>query len=314
MKASASIETQRGFSLIELMISIALGLLLISLVVPVFVSNVQTFNFSTGVSRSQESARAALTELSRNIRMVGYTGCNSREIPIVNSTGIELFNLSPSLRGHERSGTEAVPELQGANVTLTPAADAITLKTLVDVKAVVTAPVPIAAQQVEVRSGHSVVAGDTIYIGDCEAGTVVKVAQASAERLTLATPLMGARRYAAGVDLHKVEVVTYFLAESQLHTNNQSTAPSSLWRRVNTDEPQELVVGVQSLQFLYGFDTSGDGAANLFATASALGNPDHRVIIVRFQAVTNSVDSVGGEGVISKPFAISVSVRNNVSS
>lgn len=314
MNALTATHRQTGFSLIELMISITLGLVLLGLAVPAFISNVQAFNFSTGVSRTQENARAALGELSRNIRMVGYTGCNSRDLPIVNLTGNGLYDMTPGLTGHERTGAEAIPRLDQVGITLTEAADAITLRTLSDADTVITAPIATAAQTVQIKSGHSVVAGDTIFIGDCEGAAVVAVAHVDASRLTLATPLTGVKRFSAGVDIYKVEVATYFLADSQLHTNNRSAVPTSLWRRINNDDPQELVVGVQALQFVYGVDTTGDGVANVFDTADALASLMHDVTIVRFRAITNSVDAVGSEGIISRPFSISVSFRNKVSS
>lgn len=304
---------QSGFSLIELMIAVTLGLVLVGLVLPVFITNVQTFNFSKGVARTQESARAALGEVARHIRTVGFTGCNSRDIAIVNLSGNAAYNLAPGLIGYERTADESIPLLDAGDVTLTSAADAITLKSLLGANVSVAAPIPIGAQQVSVNSGHTVVAGDVIFIGDCEDGAIVSVSNASATRLTLATALTNTRRFGSSVAIYKVEVVTYFLATSQLHTNNRNAAPSSLWRKINGEDAQELLVGIESLQLLYGLDTDGDGAANIFDTADALGSGTDHIAIVRFQAVTNSVDEMGGEGTISRPFTISVSLRNKVS-
>lgn len=313
MNRSFNQSRQRGFSFIELMIAVTLGMVLMGLVIPLFISNVQTFNFSKGVARTQETARAALGEMARNIRTVGYTGCNSRDIPLVNLSGNAAYDLAPSLIGYERAGAMPIPALEAPGLALTPAADAITLKSLVDANVSVAARIPPATQQVQVKSGHSVVAGDILFIGDCEGGAIVSVSSVADTQLTLATALPATRRFGSGVAIYKVEVATYFLAISQLHTNNKDAAPSSLWRKVNNDDPQELIVGIEALQLLYGLDTNGDGAANIFDTADALGGDTNRVVIVRLQAVTNSVDEVGSEGTISRPFTISVSLRNKVS-
>lgn len=310
MTVAVTYSRQTGFTLVELMISITLGLLLMSLVVPAFIGNMQTFKFSTGVARTQETARAALGEMARNIRMVGYTGCNSRDLKVVNLTGDTMYDVAPGVFGYERKGAESIPGLENAGVTLTDAADVITLKTLADAGAKLAAPVAASATEISIRSGHSLAAGDTVFIGDCEGGTIVGVTSVSDGKLTLASALPSGKRLRAATAIYRVEVATYFLAASQLYVNNRNAAPSSLWRKINNGEAEELVVGVETLQLLYGLDTNGDGAANVFDTAEALGDQTHQVVVVRFQAVTNSIDSVGSAGTISRPFTISVSLRN----
>lgn len=313
MNRTYSRPEQLGFSLVELMISVALGLVLVGLLLPAFVGNIQTFNFSKGVARTQENARAALGEMARNIRTIGFTGCNSRGIPIVNLSGNAIYDLAPSLIGYERTGDESIPLLEAAGVALTPTADAITLKSLVDANISVASGIPLASQQIQVKSGHTVIAGDILFIGDCEGGAIVPVNSVGDTQITFATALPSMQRFGSGAAIYKLEVATYFLATSQLHTNNKNAAPSSLWRKINGDDAQELIVGVEALQLLYGLDTDGDGAANIFDTANALGSGIDHVAIIRVQAVTNSVNEVGGEGAINRPFTISVSLRNRVS-
>ena len=68
----------RGFSLIELLIAIALGLLLTAAVGFLYVSNAKLFRKQDDDSRLQETARAAMDTLGYHIRMAGYvdTGGN----------------------------------------------------------------------------------------------------------------------------------------------------------------------------------------------------------------------------------------------
>ena len=66
-----------GFSLVELMISLALGSVVTMGVVQLFVANAETHRLLQGQSRLQESARFALDFIGRDVRKAGYRGCFS---------------------------------------------------------------------------------------------------------------------------------------------------------------------------------------------------------------------------------------------
>ena len=74
-------DAQAGFSLIELMISMVLGLLVLGAAIAVFQSNQSTFNANEGQNRIQEGARAAYEMISRDIRAAGGTACSKQARP-----------------------------------------------------------------------------------------------------------------------------------------------------------------------------------------------------------------------------------------
>lgn len=67
----------RGFSLVELMISMLLGLVIIGAATGVILANRQSYRTNEGLSQIQESARTAFELLSRDIRQAGVTGCSN---------------------------------------------------------------------------------------------------------------------------------------------------------------------------------------------------------------------------------------------
>lgn len=81
-------QKQRGLTLIELMISMALGLALTVGAISIFQQNKQTYNFQESISRVQESARFAMNIMARDIRSSGFRGCRSR-LAGSNSTGVD---------------------------------------------------------------------------------------------------------------------------------------------------------------------------------------------------------------------------------
>lgn len=70
-----------GFSLIELMIAMALGLLVLGAAIAVFQSNQRTFSANEGQNRIQEGARAAYEMMARDIRAAGGTACSKLARP-----------------------------------------------------------------------------------------------------------------------------------------------------------------------------------------------------------------------------------------
>ena len=79
-------HVQAGFGLIELMISLVLGLLVLGAAIAVFQSNQRTFNANEGQNRIQEGARAAYEMMSRDIRAAGGTACSKLARPAEDHT------------------------------------------------------------------------------------------------------------------------------------------------------------------------------------------------------------------------------------
>lgn len=68
----------RGFTLIELMIAMLLGLLVVAAAGAIFVSNRQTYIATESLGRVQESARTAFELMARDIREAGGNPCDRR--------------------------------------------------------------------------------------------------------------------------------------------------------------------------------------------------------------------------------------------
>lgn len=68
-------HSQRGLSLIELMVSLALGLIITLGVTNIFISARATYSAQNSSAAMQEDARYMLSRLSQELRMVGMYGC-----------------------------------------------------------------------------------------------------------------------------------------------------------------------------------------------------------------------------------------------
>ena len=72
MKTPTSHKTASGFTLVELLVSIVLGLILVAVMLNVYLGSKATYNKQEDVSRLQENGRVALDVLGRTIRVSGF--------------------------------------------------------------------------------------------------------------------------------------------------------------------------------------------------------------------------------------------------
>jgi len=77
----------RGFTLIEILISLVIGLVLMTGVVSLMINSKRAYNVQTDLAGLQESARFAVDFIAKDARMAGYGGC-SGGLPI----GIQGLN------------------------------------------------------------------------------------------------------------------------------------------------------------------------------------------------------------------------------
>ncbi len=75
MTAGVQARLQQAFSLVELMIAMAVGLLLVLAVIQVFLASRQSFVVQQEMAALQENARFVLSRLSRDLRQAGMFGC-----------------------------------------------------------------------------------------------------------------------------------------------------------------------------------------------------------------------------------------------
>ena len=75
-------RASRGFTLIEMMISILVGLIVLAAVTMLYLGSSQSARFQTSVQRMEENGRIAIELLSRNLRMAAYDDpLNTFEVP-----------------------------------------------------------------------------------------------------------------------------------------------------------------------------------------------------------------------------------------
>ncbi|MFT4629028.1 MAG: type IV pilus assembly protein PilW [Arenicella sp.] len=96
---------QQGYTLVELLVAITLGLLLSAAVVQSYMATRQTSRITEGVSRIQENARFGLHFLTTDIRDAGYSGCIGRIRNKLNGDPSNFLSFKAPVQGWEYTGT-----------------------------------------------------------------------------------------------------------------------------------------------------------------------------------------------------------------
>lgn len=102
-------RNQKGFSVLELLIALALGLLVVAGIIQLFVGNSRTYEIVNAQSRLQENARFAFDFISERARSAGYFGCAPEDTKIARHlTGnwnlIPEYNITEPVDGWESNG------------------------------------------------------------------------------------------------------------------------------------------------------------------------------------------------------------------
>jgi prepilin-type N-terminal cleavage/methylation domain-containing protein len=83
------LQSQRGFSLMEIMVSLVIGMLILAGILYVYLGNFASFRWNSQMARLQEDGRFAMSLLEDDLRMAAYAGCTR--------TGLDFLDLgSPS--------------------------------------------------------------------------------------------------------------------------------------------------------------------------------------------------------------------------
>lgn len=96
-------RSDRGSTLVELMIALAIGLVITAAAIGVMLSNRQTYDTTEGLSRIQESARIAFELMARDIREAGLNSCGgARQFVNILSSPSSLWwtDWNEGLRGY----------------------------------------------------------------------------------------------------------------------------------------------------------------------------------------------------------------------
>ncbi|QSX75155.1 prepilin-type N-terminal cleavage/methylation domain-containing protein [Lysobacter arenosi] len=179
-----------GFSLIELMISLVLGLLVVAAAGTLFMANRQTYTATESLGRLQENARVAFELMSRDVREAGGNFCGAPLASTVNVLvpgGAWYTDFSGGVRGYP--GDTAFPDSAfgtGA-AQRTAGTDAIELKSAFADPVTIESDNPTTGTITLNSADHGFAVGDIAVACDSNHAAIFQVTTAGAETIEHAT-------------------------------------------------------------------------------------------------------------------------------
>ncbi|QPK64184.1 PilW family protein [Methylomonas sp. LL1] len=330
---SINLRKNSGFSLVELMIALLLGLFLIGGVISVFLSNRVAYRQNENLARIQENARYAFEVMGRDIREAGGIACGSNLLTanVLNDKSTTWWaNWGDGLQGYE--GDETLPaKANGTGATDRVAGtDAVVIHTGTDDNGVtITEHNPASAQFKVNTTAHGIVDGDVLLVCDYKQAAIFQTTNASSTNVTIVhntgTGTPGNCSKGLGYPTVCTALGTPYtfeggglmtkLAANAWYIGFNGRGGRSLYRVSGTPTPvaEEIAEGVTDLQIQYLAKDAGGSLPASYVDADAITDWT-RVVATRLVFTIQSLENVGTDAQpLERTWNVVVSLRNRVS-
>lgn len=302
----------QGFSLVEVMIAMAIGLIVIAGVTAVLISSSTIYKSASNRARVQENSRFTLGTMQDDIHMAGYMGCfNINMFPSRYTNLASGANFISDYRsvvgGFEANGAGFAPALNaaiGAVGGRTPLAgsDVLTVRIPTGPSLPLSGAMPTATAPIPLASVEGLTVGGLAVVSDCAYANVFGVTQIPATKMVAhaanrnsSAALTRVFSNASRATVTPIATVSYFVANA----SNNVPGNHALFRQEGSGAAEEVADGVEQMQLEYGVDTDNprDNAVNQFVTANNIGAGT--VVAVKVSVLLRS----GENNVVRRPQA-----------
>ena len=316
-------SSQRGTSLVEVLVTLVLGLVVSAGAIAMVISNREAYRSTEALSRIQESTRMAFELMSRDLRAVGINACNGGRSRVLNLLAdpstrwwSNWSDTTRGLRGFNNTeastaaiiGTEERQRVTGTDLveTIHGGTAAMSVSVHNDATSTLTLATP-----------HTLASGDLVVLCDFENSAIFQVSAVDASTnsvvhdigtgspsncssgLAFRTPLVcdgltGVRKvFPPGSQLMRLQAAAWFVGNNARGSNTNS--PTSLYRvsvgntGTGSAAPvaEEIVEGVRDMQITYRLPSGG----YVSATDITALNRWNEVVAIQIELVIDAPDT-----------------------
>ncbi|WP_162824648.1 PilW family protein [Saccharospirillum mangrovi] len=322
-------ETQQGFSLLELLIAMALSLLVIGGVVTLLIDAQRSQMLLQQQTRLQESARLALDIVLADLRQSGHAGCDWTSINIANVVAPDSSNYLPPF-----------PIVSGSNnvedygFDVVDGTDVLTLTVLEsDPSWVISNQTSdadstdftlTAGSRIDAKYDNRILA---VVDSDCSQLSLFRATRNSSSSISTHSDncTHQLRGHFDCSDTSAASSDSQFSPDSRLYLFTQHSyaireqedddVKTILLGRINSDANSEVLVeGVTDLQLRYGLDTNDDDAVDRFVDAQHIRDSAtlnfSQVVSVEIDVTVTSESPLKNGEPLSATLSSSVYLRN----
>ena len=299
-----------GFTLVELMVAITIGLIILAVLSQVYVGSKRTYRSQEALSRLQENGRYAIDFLGRDLRVAGYMGCigpgaafNNIAKPITGWTPLNTTTTPPTLEGIIGYAQASVPS-SGFPVTKAEVkanTDVIEIQHFSATGAKVTVsssstPLPTTANVQIASNPLSFQTSEVLVASDCASADIFAATTVSlgTGKVTIAHAIASntnnntSKPYADNAEIMRIETSVYYISSSTGACPQDSLCRKRLGFYLSTDGNhfctnaasgtsygfcvEQVAEGVEDMQVLYGVNTtnSPNNTADKFVSAATI--------------------------------------------
>jgi len=332
-----ALAARRGFTLVELMVGLAVGLFVSVIAISLFVSSRKLQAVNSSSNRMAENARLAFDLLHKDLRLTGFRGCSDdftrAPVSTLNSSNGAFIVAAEGIRAYTGTGAGFTPALPAVLTVTSPSrpaprnnSDVISVRVPVDAASlalVATMGSNTDAPNVgtDTAGANLIDSGDVVMMSNCKSAVLFQVTGAADPGTTGLLPHatgggfypgnastdLGIRYNRSDTALYRVQTRHYYVAPS--------AAPSragtfSLWR-VTVPTPagaaaaEEIVPGIERLNVTFGLESGAvpDRAVDRYVAAAGVGAHWNNVLSARIQMLTATTDNGTAQAASSVAFA-----------
>ncbi|GAA0693015.1 PilW family protein [Marinobacterium maritimum] len=271
---------QAGFSLIELMIGLTIGLIILLGVVMVYISSIRSQTTSESLARVQESGRFASYFMAREVRQAGYIGsCPGNVNNLLNQGNGHyvdaLFNLDSPIQGWANEAGDLsghLPDyLRGDVLLIKHAARSSHLKATAGAGANAAA-IPIEGDDSLVPQGSIILISDAYGCdlfqransgGNSNKGALSRGSGGTPGNIPPSTPW--SHDYQDDVEINRLTAVVFYIGQGlrgQPALKQYFVNPAAGSKKTPLGRDTVLVEGVEDMRLRFGVDADGNGAVD----------------------------------------------------
>lgn len=318
---------QRGLGLIELMVSLLLGLLVAGSAIAIFATNRQTYAATESMGRIQENSRLAYEMMARDLRAAGGTAC-AKNLPMANVTsgtawwqtwggGVTGFHYGDAgVPGTMKSGTDGLIVMESDDspisvISHTPGSKTFTLNISPTAYKALDLVVACDYRQASLFQINAVVAGTSPPYKLTYAKSGLNCTTDLSMPANCASTRNGIQ-YGNQAVVARVRAVRWYVNASNQLIQQQLSSDGTTSPPPQPD--QQIADGVTNLQLTYLLNTGTD-----YVAASAVGSNWSSVVAVRVALTLQGQDNGQGQArtsnkgtAIARTLTHVVSLRNHL--
>ena len=313
-----------GFSIVEIMVTLVISTILLAGVVSIFGMSKRTYTIQSSLSELQDNARFVMNELTDELRVIGYSGCQDIDVytnPFLDDTNpfgvIVNDDIIPGTGQNDYPPSDRlvfnIDKAAQQELMLTPANEDLFSTAITNT--------------IQLTASSNVLFDDLGRVGIRDCIGVDYYQATGGNTITLGTT--PARFYQSPIDFFMTRgsgptsdcvaggignaCSSTILYEVRTDDNNEL----GLWKTVNhgsgVSNPQLLVEGVQNIQIRYGIDTSQDDIPDIYVnTPPAQGIIGQPIVSVRLTVLMRTAKKRGIKCPFNKTFFLDTNLSCTV--